>query len=455
LTMFQVHPSLRLSLLTFTAAVTALLAVQTPAAAQSDTPALFVSNNGNLEGSVSAFRVDANGELNFVNRVVTGSRPQLSDPCPGCNAYEISLTPDGRHLVTIHPAGDLDGISFLRVNPDASVTLLHQFTFPVLQDGPLDVIWLDNEYVAAAMTGTNPDSVWVWRFDPDVPSMTFAFAVTAGSNSLGYLALHPSGNYLYGNDSSGNRLVRTWSIGPGGSLTLIDSEFTGAPFALELAVSHNGNFLYGAGGISDGGNKVVGMTIQPDGTLTLMPNSPFVSPGASPSNVFLTGDDTILIAGHGTDATVRTFLVDSETGTLTATPHMFDVGLQGTLGDVRTMGDFMFVTDNSTAIDGLTGVYSFKIGPDGSLNMNGPGIYLTGGIAPRSLATWVPQPTLGDLNCDNVVNLDDIDPFVLALIDPDVYDDAYPDCDITWADTNGDTMIDGQDVAMFITFLVD
>lgn len=441
----------RLQLLTFTLAVVAVsFAGPSHARAQSSTPALFVSNNGNLEGSVSAFRVDANGELEFVNKVITGSRTSISDPCPGCNAYEISLTPDGRHLVTIHPAGDFDGISFLRVNADASVTLLHQFTFPALQDGPLDVVWLDNEYVAAAITGTNPDSVWVWRFDPNVPSMTFAFAVTAVSNSLGYLAVHPTGDYLYANDSSANRVVRAWTIGAGGSLTILDAESTGVPFALELAVSHDGTKLYGAGGISDGGNKVVGMTVNPDGTLTGMAGTPFISPGASPSNVFLTGDDSVLVVGHGTDATVRTLLVNPITGALTASPFNFDVGLQGTLGDVRTMGDLMFVTDNSTATDGIMGVYSFKVGPDGSLTMNGPGAYTTTGIAPRSLATWVPEPPLGDMNCDLSVDLDDVEPFVEALLDPV----GFGGCDVNLADVNQDTFIDGLDAGPFIDLLV-
>lgn len=442
----------RSRLLTFTAVavMAAWLGCLHSASAQSATPALFVSNNGNLEGSVSAFRVLPSGELQFVNRIVTGTRAAISDPCPGCNAYEISLTPDGRHLVTVHPAGDFDGISFFRVNADASVTLLHQVTLPVLQDGPLDVVWLDNEYFAAAITGTSPDSVWVWQFNPAVPSITFAFAVTAVSNSLGYLALHPSGNYLYANDSSANRVVRAWTVGAGGSLTVLDAESTGAPFALELAVSHDGTKLYGAGGISDGGNKIVGLTINPDGTLTGMAGTPFISPGVSPSNVYLTGDDSVLIAGHGTDATVRTLLVNPVTGALTATAHMFDVGLQGTLGDVRTMGDLMFVTDNSTATDGIQGVYSFKVGADGSLTMNGPGAYSTNGIAPRSLATWAPQPPLGDLNCDLTVNLNDVDPFVQALLDPI----GFGGCNVNLADVNQDTLIDGLDAGPFIDLLV-
>jgi hypothetical protein len=43
---------------------------------------------------------------------------------------------------------------------------------------------------------------------------------------------------------------------------------------------------------------------------------------------------------------------------------------------------------------------------------------------------------LGDLNCDDQVDVDDVGPFILALIDPDGYAAAYPDCDITLADMN-------------------
>lgn len=67
--------------------------------------AVFVANNGNLEGSVTAFDVAPDGMLTFVNRVITGTRPSTSVPCPGCNAYEISISPSGRFLATCHPSG--------------------------------------------------------------------------------------------------------------------------------------------------------------------------------------------------------------------------------------------------------------------------------------------------------------------------------------------------------------
>lgn len=60
----------------------------------------------------------------------------------------------------------------------------------------------------------------------------------------------------------------------------------------------------------------------------------------------------------------------------------------------------------------------------------------------------------GDLNCDCLVSAADIAPFVLALVDPAAYLAANPGCDIQRADLNGDTLIDGSDVAELIRRLV-
>jgi len=419
------------------------------ARAQSTVPAVFCANNGNLEGSVSAFTVNPDGTLAFVNRVITGSRPNINDPCSGCNSYEISLTPSGRYLATIHPAGADDGVSIYQVAGNASISLVRHQLLDFNHDGPLDVEWLNNDYLAVAASQSSPDVIDVYQFDPSGPSLTRVNSVSVGTNGLGYLARHPNGKFLYANDSSA-KLVRAYEIGPGGSLTLIDSEASGTPFPLELAVSADGLWLYAGCGISDGGNKIVAMSIAQDGTLTLLAGSPFTSPTTSTFNVHVSDDNAYLIVGHSTSGQVHTFTIDQGTGVPTATGNFFDVGLQGEGQDVRTLGDYLFIVDN---FNGPTGVYSFTLGAGGTLTQNGP-LTSTQGIAPRSLATWIPCPTVGDLNCDCRVNLGDVDPLVLALLDPAAYASAYPLCDINQADLNGDTLEDGLDVASFLDLLV-
>jgi len=61
---------------------------------------------------------------------------------------------------------------------------------------------------------------------------------------------------------------------------------------------------------------------------------------------------------------------------------------------------------------------------------------------------------LGDTNCDDVVNFDDINPFVLALTGAAGYYTAYPDCAYENADCNGDGAADFDDINPFVALLV-
>lgn len=63
------------------------------------------------------------------------------------------------------------------------------------------------------------------------------------------------------------------------------------------------------------------------------------------------------------------------------------------------------------------------------------------------------QGVLGDLNCDGILNNFDIDPFVLALVDPAGYAAAYPDCNRQNADANGDGSVDNFDIDPFVELL--
>jgi hypothetical protein len=60
---------------------------------------------------------------------------------------------------------------------------------------------------------------------------------------------------------------------------------------------------------------------------------------------------------------------------------------------------------------------------------------------------------MGDLNCDGVVNFDDINPFVLALTDPAGYAATYPSCNILLADVNADGVVDFDDINPFVALL--
>jgi hypothetical protein len=60
---------------------------------------------------------------------------------------------------------------------------------------------------------------------------------------------------------------------------------------------------------------------------------------------------------------------------------------------------------------------------------------------------------LGDMNCDAVIDGLDIAAFVTAMLDPMGYPLAYPNCDITNTDLNGDDTTDLGDAAIFVELL--
>jgi 6-phosphogluconolactonase (cycloisomerase 2 family) len=416
---------------------------------QATVRAVFVSNNGNLEGSVSSFTINADLSLHFVAKHVTGTRPTLNDPCAGCNAYEIALSPNGKYIALVHPAGDVDGITIVQVGANASLTRVLQLTMTVGQDGPMDVQWIDNQYLAVVRTAPSPNQVAIYRFVASPAALTLVNTYPVGSFST-YLTVHPSGQYLYvANSSSPAYQVYAFRVNAGGSLTSIDTEPTGGPYALELAISPDGKRIYSAGGISSGGHAVVGMNVATNGTLSLMTGSPFTSPGQSPSNIYISDDGRYCMVGHGTDATVRVLAINQTTGALTNTGYSFNVGTQGSIGDVRVMRDLLFITNN---FDTPTGIYSFRIGTGGSLIQNGA-IVGTTGISPRSIATWTP-PISGDMDCDGDLDLADIGAFTLALLNAPGWTSTYPYCNINRGDLNGDGLVNAADIQLFVDALI-
>lgn len=64
-----------------------------------------------------------------------------------------------------------------------------------------------------------------------------------------------------------------------------------------------------------------------------------------------------------------------------------------------------------------------------------------------------PAVVPGDMNCDGVVDILDINPFILALGDPAGYAAAWPDCNILNGDINGDGDVDILDINPFIALI--
>jgi murein tripeptide amidase MpaA len=105
-------------------------------------------------------------------------------------------------------------------------------------------------------------------------------------------------------------------------------------------------------------------------------------------------------------------------------------------------------------IPGITNTDQFRIRFDaGDL---GAGSVVEAGVDGVTISHNFCEHQLGDLNCDGLLNVFDIDPFVLALTSApefEAYYAALPDCDGTLADINCDGMVNAFDIDPFVLCL--
>ena len=397
------------------------------AAGQCDTTAVFVANN--VSDEISSFTIDSEGILTLVGTYFSSDGPQSMD-----------LLPDGRHLVVGHGTANdvVEIVKIFYVNPDASLSAVIQTTVP---DSPLDLAWIDDNVVAIVETGS-PSFVHTYWFDPEKASLTLVDSQTTGGFST-HLVVHPSLRLLYAQDSSQN-MIRWFDVAKNGLTSVAGSISTGSVFPIDPVITHNAAHFYAAGGISNGGHSVVGFQIAEDGSLMDLGGSPFVSPGQSPAYLTVSEDNAYLFVGHGTDATVRSFTINDRDGSITPTGFVFDVGLQGTIGDMEVLGEYLLITDESTAVDGIAGLYSFQINPNGSFTMIGS-INNTDGVRPESIVVWDPPPPNipGDLDGDGSVGAADL-LILLASWGP------CGDCDDCSADLDGNCTVGASDLLILL-----
>ena len=71
--------------------------------------------------------------------------------------------------------------------------------------------------------------------------------------------------------------------------------------------------------------------------------------------------------------------------------------------------------------------------------------------------TWAylvtPAPRVGDLNCDGVADLGDINPFILALTSLAAWQAEFPGCAEANGDIDGDGGVGFWDVSPFVALL--
>lgn len=409
-------------------AVTTAIAAATSAFAQASFPAAFVCNNGNLEGSVTSYRVNQDGTVTFLQKLVLAAR-EASDPAdPGTNAYSISITPNGRFLAVSHATSfsTSERISIVEVATDGTMTW---YANVETYDSPLAIQWVTDTLFAVTRTQTSgTNNVILYRWDPVARTTTrMHFANTTGFMSS--LAITSDKRFIACNESpiGGSPMARIYEI-VGERVEFRSNIATGTGYAIGFGFSSDDRHLYVAGGSLT--PYVVGaFALGGDGSLTPCDASPYPSIGASPKQAVSSPDGSWIYVGHGTDATIVAMQRDPISGALGNPTFAYDVGSQSSLGDIAAMRvydkDLLFFTDKETFDGTPRGLFSAEINANGSLTIRSERID-TLGVGPNDIALWSAglggEPCPADLDNgsgtgtpDNAVNIDDLLYFLVAF----------------------------------------
>ena len=113
--------------------------------------------------------------------------------------------------------------------------------------------------------------------------------------------------------------------------------------------------------------------------------------------------------------------------------------------DTRSINTANIVTDiDPNLADPNTGLVEWLVEVD-----------VPGGRVRETQIPAAPQYEIGDLNCSGGVDAFDIDPFILALLNPSQYAIDYPDCDANLADINYSSAVDAFDIDPFIACVLN
>jgi hypothetical protein len=83
----------------------------------------------------------------------------------------------------------------------------------------------------------------------------------------------------------------------------------------------------------------------------------------------------------------------------------------------------------------------------------GAGVYGDWDESNAIFSVQAAQYTVGDTNCNGAVDFDDINPFVLAISNPEGYQLAFPGCPLSNSDCNFDGEVDFDDINPFVGLL--
>ncbi|OLL31565.1 6-phosphogluconolactonase [Burkholderia sp. SRS-W-2-2016] len=287
-------------------------------------PVLYaVDDDSTKEGSITAYAVDRdNGSLGKINSVLTGGR--------GTTFLRV----DPRSATVFGANYNSGSVSSVAINPDGSVGALVS-TIEETGSGPnrrqasahAHAVAIDPSGRYALVPDLGADRVFVYRFDrathalaQDDTTRAHSYVAPPGSGPR-HLEFGANGQFVYLlTELSAEVIVFRWDAAQGTltqvqSLPISSDGFAGVKSGAEIALSHDGRFVYVE---NRGENSLVVYRVNPHtGELSLLQR--VSSGGEKPWGFGIDATGKWLLVANQRSGKVTVFGIDTESGTLSDT----------------------------------------------------------------------------------------------------------------------------------------
>jgi 6-phosphogluconolactonase len=282
---------------------------------------------GRANATVSAFRVNADGTLQFIN----------SQPSHGGAPCHCNIDATGKFLLianyvggnlAVYPIaadGSLEAASSI-VNHEGSSIDRSRQQGPHAHSINLSS---DNRFAYAADLGT--DKIMIYRFDQNEGTLQAASpdsaTVTPGGGPR-HFSLHPSGKFAYTNHeltamvTGFKRDIRTGGLTAIATVSTLPPDVQVRKSTAECLVHPNGRFLY----VSNRGHDSIACykIDQNSGEMALVAITP--TQGQEPRNFVIDPTGKWLLAANQNSDTVVVFAIDQKLGSISPIDNRIEVG---------------------------------------------------------------------------------------------------------------------------------
>ncbi len=276
-------------------------------------------------GSVSAYKIDENGSLRLLSTANSSNFPAAGP------AY-VNVHPSGKYLLTASWGGAY--ISAIQILPDGSLGRLTDTVLHTGNPGPNQtqarphMIQADpsGKYIIVEDLGQDRTYIYTLNLSTGTFNMNPTIVASEPGSGPRHFVFHPDGVHMYSINEVGS-LVNVYLWSPANGTLKLQNTFStlpagyvaahGVSTAAEIAVSPDGNFLYGSNrgfdsifiaSIKRYGRELSGVVLDYQWTR-----------GETPRQFTLSPDGRFLYAGNQNTNTITIFRVNTGNGLLSAT----------------------------------------------------------------------------------------------------------------------------------------